>query len=115
MLTSTLFWESSSDEERIEKDYKFAMWRMSQELEEMNKLKGKIFMKYNKRTNTIELRKAKASDRRDVYHVYNVQSTMDRIKRFLHKYKQKDKVCVYRVSDENIARQALMQMMIRRC
>ena len=48
MLTSTLFWESSSDEERIEKDYKFAMWRMSQELEEMNKLKGKIFMKYKK-------------------------------------------------------------------
>ena len=115
MLTSTLFWESSSDEERIEKDYKFAMWRMSQELEEMNKLKGKVFIKYNKKTKTLELRKAKATDKRDVYHVYNAQSTMDRIKRFLTEYKQNDNVCVYRVSDENIARQALMQMMIRRC
>ena len=82
MLTSTLFWESSSIADRIEKDYNFAMWRMSQEPEEINKLRGNLFMKYNKKTNILELRKAKATDKRDVYHVYNAQSTMDRIKRF---------------------------------
>ena len=82
MLTSTLFWESSSDADRIEKDYEFAIWRMTQELEEMNKLKGKLFMKYNKKTNILELRKAKATDKRNVYNVYNAQNTMDRIKRF---------------------------------
>ena len=50
-----------------------------------------------------------------MYNVYNAQSTMDRIKRFLIEFKQKDKLCVYRIEDENIARQALMHILIRRC
>ena len=72
-------------------------------------------MKYNKKTNILELRKAKATDKRDVYHAYNAQHTMDKIKRYLNNFKQKDKLCVYCVEDENIARQALMHILIRRC